>query len=376
MEALLVVVAEVAAVLVLAGSLVAAASLLGAAVGLITALAGLRLPTQPRLRRLRGALALALVVAATAVVALQTVALRPALGWLLAGLGEARGYTIEIGAADLSLLRGGLTLGDLRVRKGDGVDLHVDHLELDLDWSSIVGARLELQDLELRGVLGRYAPTSAAQPRPPSRRRPFTAARVAVDDVNVVIASAVDPLGHHLRIDTFEVAPLRSSHPLYDLLLASRGRLWVDDLFVEIDRDATRTRWSVAGIPAAAIGHRLGSPLAWLSAGALDLDLELRTAPTPTSQAPSDADLNLRLRLRDARVSPPKELPLAKRLAVKGLDLALQAAEPLPLDVQLPLRADDFTGALTLADAGLESALTRALADAVIRRARLRETAP
>ncbi|MCA9662348.1 MAG: hypothetical protein KC486_28670 [Myxococcales bacterium] len=171
MEALLVVVAEVAAVQVLAGGLVAAASLLGAAVGLITALTGLRLPTQPRLRRLRRALALALVVAATAVVALQTVALRPTLGWLLAGLGEARGYTVEIGAAELSLLRGGLALGDLRVRKGDGVDLHVDHLELDLDWSSIAGARLELQDLEVRGVLGRYAPAADAERRPPSRRR-------------------------------------------------------------------------------------------------------------------------------------------------------------------------------------------------------------
>ena len=41
----------------------------------------------------------------------------------------------------------------------------------------------------------------------------------------------------------------------------------VDHVFVEIDRDGTRTRWSVAGIPAAAISHRLGSPLAWLSAG-------------------------------------------------------------------------------------------------------------
>jgi hypothetical protein len=375
-EALLVVVAEVAAVLVLAGSLVAAASLLGATVGLITALAGLRLPTQPRLRRLRGGLALALVLAAGSLVALQTVALRPALGWLLAGLGEARGYTVEIGAADLALLRGGLALGDLRVRKGDGVDLRVDHLELDLDWSSIVSARLKLQDLEIRGVLGRYADTTDAEPRPPSRRRPFAAARVAVDDVDVVIASAVDPLGHHLRIDTFEVAPLRSDHPLYDLLLASRGRLWVDDLFVEIDRDATRTRWSVAGVPAAAISHRLGGPLTWLSAGALDLELELRTTTTPTSQGPRDADLRLRLRLRDARVSPPKELPLAKRLAVKGLDLALRAAEPLTLELDLPLRADDFAGALTLADAGLESALTRALADAVIRRARLREDAP
>lgn len=373
-EALLVVVAEVAVVLVIAGCLVAGASLLGAAVGLITALAGLRLPTQPRLRRVRRVLAIALAVAVTAVVALQTFALRPALAWVLGGLGESRGYVVEVGGAEVELLRGGLSLRDLHVRRGAGVDFRVASLDLDLDWSSLLSDRLELQDLEIRGVLGRYAATAPAEPapaRPP--RRAFASARVAVDDVDLVLASAVDPLGHHLRIDSLEVAPLRSDHPLYDLLLASRGRLWVDDLFVEIRRDATRTRWTVAGLPVTAIRRHLGEPLAWLSAGALDVELELWTEATVTAEHLDDADVHVHLRLREPRLSPPKDLSLRGRVALKALDLALRAADPLALDLRLPLRADDFAGALTLADAGLESALARAVTEALIRRARLRE---
>ncbi len=380
MEALIVVVAELAAVFVIAALVVAVLVSAGALAGLLTATLGRR-PARQGIGRLRRLLILAFAIAALLLLALQTVALRPLLNWGLGGLAASRGYAVSVADAELSLLRGGLVVRGLRLTKGEGVALRVRRIELDLEWPSLLSDRLELQHLEVEGVLGRFAPThaeAAAERRTRAsaaqRQRRFVADTLALRDLDLVVASDADPLGHHLRIERLEVAPLRSDHLLYDLILRSQGLLKLDDLTIRADHATDEIRWRVVGIPSTLVSHRLGPAFAGLREGTLDVDLG---APwTPEAGAADETSLTLGLSLHGTRLDPPADPTARQRLAATALNLALRARDPLEIELRLPIRAQDFVGALTLADAGLERAVTRSLVDAVIRSARVRVGSP
>jgi len=375
MEALIVVVAELATVFVTTALVVAALAATGALAGLLSATAGRR-PTRKGVRRLRQLLLVAFVIASLLLLALQTVALPPLLHWGLGNLAGSHGYEVSIADAELSLLRGGLEVRELRIRKGEAIAVTVQRIDLDLEWPSLLGDRLHLQHLEIDGVLGRFAPTSASTPpkTPAKRSRRFIADSLTLRDLDLVIASDADPLGHHLRIDSLAIAPLRSDHLLYDLILSSEGLLRLDELTIRADRAADKLHWRVAGIPSAMIRHRLGPAFAGLRSGNLDLDLR---APQTPAEAPSDeTTLTLGIHLHGTRIDSPAGSTARQRLAAEALNLAHRARDPLEIELRLPIRAQDFQNALSLADAGLESAVTRSLVDAVIRSARVRTGEP
>lgn len=381
MEALIVVVAELAAVFVTMALVVALLVAAGALAGLLSATAGRR-PTRTGLRRLRQLLIAAFAIASLLLLALQTVALRPLMNWGLGRLAESHGYEVSIADAELSLLRGGLEVRELRIRKGEAIAVTVQRIDLDLEWPSLMGDRLQLQHLEIEGVLGRFAPPSS--PSDPTkagatRSRRFIADSLTVRDLDLVIASDATPVGHHLRVDRLVIAPLRSDHLIYDLILSSEGQLRLDELTIRAERAERAERaghpdgdlhWRVDGIPSAMIRHRLGPAFAGLRSGTLDLDLG---APRTRSGEPSDeTTLTLAVILHGTRVDPPADSSARQRLAAGALNLALRARDPLEIELRLPIRAQDFQDALSLADAGLESAVTRSLIDAVIRSARVR----
>jgi len=376
-EALLVIVAELAALLGLAAIIVVIGLAATSLALIITASAG-RHPRRISVRRLRQLLIVSVVAAGLSLLALQTFALRPALEWGLAKLATTHGYRVSLGDAQLSLLRGGLQLDDLEVQRGDAIAVTVSRVDLDLEWPSLLSDRTQLEHLEIRGVLGRYAPPETKPkeraPRPP--RRPFDVQRLELDDLNLVIASDAEPLGHHLRVDTLEIAPLRSDHLIYDLLLASQGQLRIDGHIARIVRTTTETRWSLTELPIAMIGHRLGPPFTALREGAVDLELTLDTAGEPPHAHAQEANLSVHLELHGARLEIPKDLSVRLRLAAVALNTALRLRDRVDVDLRLPIRAEDFRDALNLADTGLQSALTRGLVDALIRSARVRNTAP
>lgn len=375
MEALIVVVAELAAVFVTMAPVVVVLIAAGALAGLLSATAGRR-PTRIGLRRLRQLLIAAFAIASLLLIALQTVALRPLMNWGLGRLAESHGYEVSVADADLSLLRGGLEVRGLRIRKGESIAVTVQRIDLDLEWPSLFSDRLQLQHLEIDGVLGRFAPPSS--PSDPAnsgsrRSRRFVTDSLTLRDLDLVIASDATPLGHHLRVESLAIAPLRSDHLLYDLILSSEGLVRLDELTIRAER-ARRAdgdlHWRVAGIPSAMIRHRLGPAFAGLRSGTLDLDLR---APRARSGEPSDeTTLTLAVLLHGTVIDPPAGSSARQRLAAGALNLALRARDPLEIELRLPIRAQEFQDALSLADAGLESAVTRSLIDAVIRSARVR----
>ena len=362
MEVLLVVIAGLAAIFA------RAALLFGLCIGTTTAALVVRSagrPARPLTRRLWQALATAAVFSALALAALRSFALTKALSKDLDGPLAQLGYDLQIGDAELSLLSGTLSLHKLRLRSTDGVGLTITRVVIDVDWSSILREQLQLKELQIEGVVGRFAPKPGERDATPPRARNFIAQHMVLSDTELVIAGQNDPLGHHLRIDRIEVQPLRSDYLLYDLLVASEGLLRVDDRIVRIDRDGI---WSATGVPITAVKTRLGPPFSALRSGTVDITLD--PGRDRTGKTAAKTTFNLRLRLYDADLGNPQEFVASERAAATALQRALEARDSIALEVHLPIRAALLQNTLHLTGSKLEAAASRALVNALIRSAR------
>ncbi len=360
MEALLAVIAGLAAIFAKAALLIALC--IGTTIAALAIRSAGR-PTRALPRHLWQALCTAAVLSALALFALRSFALTRALAWGLDTQLALHGYDLRLGDAELSLLRGTLTVHRLELQSADGVGLTIDRLDIDVDLSSILSEQFEFKELRIEGVVGRFAP----RPRKlgPANTSPnFIARRMVLSEIELVIASQNEPLGHHLRIDRIEVLPLRSDYVLYDLLVASQGLLRVDDRLVRIDRDGI---WSATGVPLETLSARLGPPFSALRGGTVDIALDPGRGPASTGE---QTTLDLRLHLYDAEFSGPRESRASEQAATKALRRALQTSDSIVLEVHLPIRAALLHNTLRLAGSKLEAAATRALVDALIRSTR------
>ena len=365
MEALLAIIAGLSAIFAKAALLVTL--FIGTTVSALAIRSAGR-PTGSRSRRLWQLLCTASVLSALALISLRSSALPRVLSWELDKQLALRNYDVQLGDAELSLLAGKLSVQRLDLRGAEGVGLTIERVELDVDWSSILSEPIEFKELQIEGVVGRFAPlpNKLDPSNSSSDTSNFVAHRMLLSEVELVIAGQSEPLGHHLRVDWIETRPLRSDYLLYDLLVASQGLVRVDDRVVRIDRDGI---WSATGVPLATLRARLGPPFSYLDSGTVDITLDPGRGAATLDEGTT---LGLQLRLYDATFGEQKERSASEQAAARALDRALESGDSIALNVHLPIRAALLQNTLQLAGSKLESAASRALIDALIRSTRVR----
>jgi hypothetical protein len=148
-------------------------------------------------------IAIALVAIWLAVlVALGVIVGRDQPARISARLGESMQGSASVGAVDLALVRGRLSIDELRVRRDDAVGtLALDVPELRCELAPLGGALFdrECTELSVRGVRLEISSLDVLHPRHP-QRAPIRAGRVSIADSSVALA--VPAIGNvALRID-------------------------------------------------------------------------------------------------------------------------------------------------------------------------------
>ncbi|MEZ4451425.1 MAG: hypothetical protein R3B09_18240 [Nannocystaceae bacterium] len=357
MELLLALLAELLAILAVSAGVLVVLAALAIVAALLLALVR-REAAATRLRRgLRRASIVVLVVVTLGLVALQTIAAPAAIRWAIADLPARGGPRITFEDADLSLLRGALRLRGVTLDRGEDLSLRGERVAIDVDWPSLlVGDRIRVESLDLRGIRGRIHRVEGAR-RPP-RGRPAIVDHLSLADVDV--AAAVGPHTLRVQIKELRVAPLRSDRAIFDLLVAAAGRAQIDAFHLEARRQPGLTTWSIRGVPTALLGLELPPALKFLEDVALDLEIEAEH-DEPIADA---ADLRLTAGVGLVGSEGPRSR--ARRLVDTAHRLA-RAAGFGEIEAELHVDAASLQDQAALTESALRHALQAALRQAMRR---------
>lgn len=360
MELLLALLAELLAVLTIAGAILCVAIALAALAALVLGLFGRRVATSRLRRGLRRAAIITIAAVTLALVLAQTVAAPALLRRALASVAAERGLHLTFEDAELSLLRGALRLRNARLDRGEALALAGERVAIDVDWPSLLlGDRIRVEKLDLHGVTGRVHQSGALR----LPKIPATIDHLTLSAIDVAFArGGGDP--HRLTIKELSVAPLRSDQALFDLLLATSGRLKIDAFDVEVRRAPGLTTWSILGVPTAILGVELPPALRGLEALALDLEI----AAEHDEPIGDDAHLEVTLGVAAARGDPGRDSEEGRARRIAGaLTRVARAAGFGELRFALTIDAAALRGQTSLDESALHHALHAALAGALRR---------
>jgi hypothetical protein len=288
-----------------------------------------------------------------------------------------------------SLLRGRATLEQVHVASprdpAMSYDLTVARVEVDLSMRALLHGLIEVEDLHVTGVRGRYAADldapragiphreRAADPGAPRAevpRRDYVIAHGLIEDlaVDVELRRRGRSLAGPLTVERWETAPLRRSTALFDSLFRTQAKgtvLGAPFTIASAPADHGRTtRWSAQGVPADLLAAYLGGPFAWIDAGRIDVDVD----DAWSLDAPKYIRMHWRMSGHGLSLVPAEELDGISRRMVAALTPLLERRNgELELSFETTIDPDRFTTAYSLDAAALGEIVSSAATESLAR---------
>jgi hypothetical protein len=335
----------------------------------IPALAKIELPTTPgpklKLAR-RGLLAVA-VVLGVGLGLVETVG----KGAVLRAVATRAGVELEAESVGGTLLGGHLLLQGVEAKKSSGAvhfDVSFERVEVDVAvWASLFG-EVEVPTVAVAGMRGTVERTAVGAPAPAREPRPMTIAALSVVDTELTwIDSAVpDEVQVELRVDHFEVAPLRRRLAVFDLLYRANGSGSVAGRPFALETEdlgsGRRTTWSASGLPLGTFRPYLGEVGEWITDAFLDVEVEDRW------DVARDDLVTMRYRfvLRDVKLGAPKDATARTKLMMRVMGAGARFVKEVPFELQLELHRADLEGSASQAAYAMAGAVVGAATRAAL----------
>lgn len=361
MELLLVLIGEFLAVPALAAGLFAVTLLTGlieAAFWGVALFASAAAAIRARvwLRRLRWTVLGLFGAAVLGVILLNTVFFEPALRWGFRNFEERSGLAVTFASAKGNFLSGTATLTEVRVHRPhfsqSEIDLTAREVRIDVHMRSALRKEIRIESLEIAGLKGFLVHT-----RSPGPRRDFRIDRLVLDDTWLRFRD--HPFEDKtavltLRLDRLECAPFRRRSAVFDTLFRSNASGTIDEAPFSIrsgeGAGGRSTFWKGEGIPLRFLADYAGGAFAWFRSGTADVDV----VDAWKDGDVKEIDMHWKLRLKAFTAEVPEGLAGWRRpIAEAAVAFLNRHPAELPLEFDLTVNKDDFTGATSVEATGL-----------------------
>ena len=232
------------------------------------------------------------------------------------------GATVSFERAEGNLLAGRVALWGVKMTRDGGkrvgFDLSAERAEADVVLWSLLSGQPEIELAMAEGVRGSVALPAQKDKKDANERKKaklrYHIAALRLRDVALEIAPAGLP-SYPLVIETAEVAPLRSSLALFDLLFRSNMRAEIAGQSVavatrELTANGRETLWRMESIEADKLRQILPrAPLTWLQNGRVDVAVQDRW-----SLADDWIEMDWRVSMDGIGVKVPAEAGAAEKL--------------------------------------------------------------
>lgn len=276
---------------------------------------------------------------------------------------EKSAIKIDFEKASGNLFTGKVEMEGVKIQRASHpvttFDLAMREVSLDLSVWGLLKTEKSIESVEISGVRGTFtkhtSPTDVATTH-------FEVHSLVVAGVELLIVDHSregPPVTLALTVDSLESRPFRKSTYLFDILFRTnaRGSLGGEPFSITTaeGEGGRETRWKVSNLPVSSVSPYVGGALSWIEYGKIDVDVvdrwSLRGSP--------DIEMHWKFVLRDFRARVPEEDSFVKKTFGLPVTAYLNRhSEELPLEFDLVLNKDLFTGQASLEAVGLWKAVS------------------
>jgi hypothetical protein len=238
-------------------------------------------------------------------------------------------------------------------------DLAMREVSLDLSVWGLLKSEKSIESVQISGVRGNF--TKHTSPKESTKTR-FEVHSLVVKEVDLTVVDHSregSSVMIALTVDSLESRPFRKSTYLFDILFRTNARGSLDGEPFSITtaevEGGRETKWNVSNLPVSSVSPYVGGVLAWIEYGKIDVDV----VDTWSLSKSPDIEMHWKFVLRDFRARVPPEDSLVKKTFGLPITTYLNRhSEKLPLEFDLVLNKDLFTGQASLEAVGLWKAVS------------------
>lgn len=246
--------------------------------------------------------------------------MEPILRFVMDKAAARTGAIVEFERAEGNLLVGRVALFGVTAQRDSGekvgFDIRADKAEADVVLLSLLGGTPEIELGVAQGVTGYVSlpPRDKDKPKTKKPKRPYRIDMLSLSDVALEIRPHGAP-AYPLVVESAQVAPLRSSLALFDLLFRSNMKAEIAGQSIEvatrkISENGRETLWRMQEVEAEKLRQIMPrAPLTWLHDGRVDV-----TVVDRWDLAHDWIEMDWQVKLAGIAVKVPKEAGRGEKL--------------------------------------------------------------